>query len=108
MEFVRFREVNDHEGETWNTWLQVDGNEEELRKLDALLADVEREVEYDFPYSLHAEDVEPEDVVDKLCEYAESGYGRSHDKVTGKFICPDSLGEYADDLYKGGIKDYFS
>ena len=40
--FVRLYETNDHEGESWNWWLQLDGNEDELRKLDAFLIGVQR------------------------------------------------------------------
>ena len=73
-----------------------------------LLADEERGQLCDLPYTMHPEDVEPESVVDKLVEYAESGYRDSHNKITGTFTCPDYLGEYADNLYKGGIAQYFT
>mgnify|MGYP001103003982 FL=1 len=108
--FVRFEEYNDNEGETWNFWLQLDGNGEELDKLLNLLVDVEGEcleIGRDLAY-IFTTNVEPEQIVDKLVEYAEEGYMPSHSKVTGKFTCPDDLGENADKLYKGGIKDFFS
>ena len=52
--------------------------------------------------------VEPEPVVDKLVQYAIEGYSKSHNKVVGVFTRPDTLGEYANDLYKGGINDFFT
>lgn len=107
--FTYLREVNEHEGETWKTWVQLTGNEDELAKFAELLSAVEDECDYyDFPYSFHPEAVEPESVVDKLVEYSESSYGYDHVKVKGKFTAPKTLGEDADDLYKGGIKEYFS
>lgn len=105
--FIRFEETNEHEGETWSWWLQVDGNDKEIAKLTILLDQVEQDLGYELDYSVYLEDEEPEDVVDKLVEYADEGYGLSHNKVTGKFTCPDDLGEYADKLYKGGINDFF-
>ncbi|HWO62698.1 MAG TPA: hypothetical protein VNO31_21975 [Umezawaea sp.] len=107
--FLQLTEHNDHEGETWHQWLQVDGNETELDKLRSLLVDADAAAEddpEDFPYELG--ETEPESVVDILVRYAESGYSTSHSKVLGVFTCPDTLGEDGDDnLYKGGITSCF-
>ena len=105
--FVRFKEYNDWEGETWNWWLQVDGNEEELQKFVNLLSAAAGEEEYDLDYTYYEDDVEDEFVVDKLVEYSNSSYGADHTKVTGKFTCPDTLGQDLDLLYKGGLAAYF-
>lgn len=102
--FVRFCEVNDHEGEEWYFWLQLDGNEDELYGLEQLLTIEHPEGDL---YSLHLGDEEPEETVDKLVEYAARGYYESHNKVTGRFVCPAYLGEDAERLYKGGICDFF-
>lgn len=106
MHFRRFQEVNDHEGETWTSWLQFDGNEKELAKFEDLLNRISEESGYDLEYTLY-NDVEDEYVVDKLFEYSNSGYNASHSKVTGEFICPDDLGEDCDKLYKSGINSFF-
>lgn len=105
--FVRLHEENDWEGERWNWWLQVAGNEVEISKLLGLLRKAEIEEEFDLPFKLHPQDVEPESVVDKLVEYAVSGYNDSDIKVTGKFTCPEDLGYDCDQLYKGGVNNFF-
>lgn len=102
--FVRFHEYNDNEGESWDFWLQLTGNEAEMAKLDRLVSE-SADDEY---YSLRMSDVEPESVVDKLVQYAESGYMGAHNKVKGVLTCPDDLGEDADDLYKGGVEALFA
>jgi hypothetical protein len=109
-DFVHLVEVNDNEGETWTWWLQLDGNNEQLDRLATLLASCAADVDDldDLPFALHLDDVEPETIVDKLVQYAESGYFSSHNKVVGAFTCPDSLGYYADALYKGRIRDFFT
>jgi len=108
MKFIRLREMNDWEGELWNFWLQLDGNEDELAKLESLLAE-QRRLGYDLPYHLHLTFPVPEDEIDALVEVAEDygGYYPRDMKVTGKFTCPDEIGEEGDALYKGGIFRYF-
>lgn len=105
--FTRLSEYNDHEGEKWNWWLQTTDNEEEIYKLAKLLRDAEAHSDFELDFQLHMQDVEPESVVDKLVQYADSGYNRSNNKVVGKFTCPDSFDENLDELYKGGINRYF-
>lgn len=113
-QFAAFVEINDNEGEVWVFWLQMLGNEEELGKLGALLHQIEQdeedEVVDDFPYQLKIDLVEPEFAVDILVRHASSGYMASHQKVTGKFTCPDrdAFGGHADALYKGGIRELFT
>ena len=100
--FLQFTETNDHEGETWHYWLQIDGNElniDQFRELVDALDDEQYELTVN---------IEPESVVDKLVQFADSGYGRTHSKVTGVFTCPDDLGEYGDSLYKGGVSKFFA
>lgn len=102
--FIRFVEKNEHEGETWSSWLQVDGNENELVKFRTLLNSTSAA-----EYTL-TDDVEPEWAVDALVKYAddESAYASAHEKITGTLTCPDDLGEHADDLYKDGVKKFFT
>lgn len=103
--FVRFSEYNDHEGESWDWWLQLTGNEEEISKLAALLDEIDND---DDPWHvLHMDDAEPESVVDKLAQYAGDGYYAAHNKVVGSFTCPPDLGEDAEALYKGAVRDFY-
>lgn len=103
--FVRFHEYNDNEGESWDWWLQLTGNEVELNKFERLVLAATDE---DDPWHvLHWDDQEPESVVDKLVQYAAHGYFAAHNKVVGVFTCPDDLGEDAEDLYKGRVRDFF-
>ncbi len=116
LKFVRFDETNEHEGETWTFWLQVDGNEDQLDKLWNLLIEANKnpdddDEEYEeFAYDLsdRAEETVFEHDVDVLVKRAAgNGYMAAHHKVVGKFTCPDSLGDGADDLYKGKIRKLF-
>lgn len=108
LQFVKFTEHNEWEGETWNFWLQVNGNETALAKLaDALrvgVADSEPEYELASIGSAVAEST-----VDDLIEHADDeGYMCAHNKVTGVLTVPDDLGDYLDKLYKGQITNLFS
>jgi hypothetical protein len=109
MSFTLLRERNEHEGETWHYWLQVDGNEEALRQLKSfvrVLATREQEEGHEPQYEF-TDDVEDEFVVDTLVRYADgdpSCYMPSHQKVTGILELPPEWGEDGEDLYKGGVK----
>lgn len=111
MQFIKFTERNQHEGETWRFYLQVDGNEDQLDKLWDLLIDANTEEDEDFAYDLsdRNEETLPEEHVDVLVKHAGGdGYRSAHEKVVGRFVCPDSLGDGADDLYKGKIAKLFT
>lgn len=82
--FTRLQEDNDWEGERWNFWIQLTGNEAEIMKLAGILREEENRTDYELP-----------------------GYMDSQNKITGVFTCPDYLGEDAENLYKGGITQYF-
>lgn len=112
MEFVKFIEINDNEGEEWNFWLQLDDNEEELRKLQKLLKEFD---EYGEAYALYMYPT-PESEVDILVKHSNEGYMKWENKVTGKFTCPQPKTELDEDegwqwineiLYKGDIRKYF-
>lgn len=110
MRFVKWEETNDHEGETWFFWLQVDGNEEELLKLNSLVDDYQGE-----SYYLHSK-TWAEEFIDFAVEEGGWGYMNTHTKVKGVFTCPDyqksseglRLDEWFDEVfYKGRIEDHF-
>lgn len=114
MQFVKFTEHNDWEGESWNFWLQLDGNESELSKLKSFLAD--NELEDNPGYELDMTPVE-ESEVDAVVKRSGQGYMNYHNKVTGKFTMPvfeaseneDAAWGFADDnFYKGDIQRSFA
>ena len=99
MKFIQFSEYNDWEGEKWNFWLQNDGNQDEILKLDKLL----NESSYK-DYKIHSGLISEEEV-DTLVKNSSSGYFNYHNKVIGIFICPEFLTD--ETLYKGGIRKLF-
>jgi hypothetical protein len=113
MKFVKFTETNDNEGEEWNFWLQLDGNEAQLKELQAWLGTFDEdgesyELNMDQPYT-------PEADVDVLVKHSRSGYMDYENKVTGTFTCPQPTEEdqengwewLNDTFYKGDIKRFF-
>lgn len=113
--FARFVEVNEHEGETWNFWLELTGdNGSQLETLqehiwNATADEHGRPPEPALQEFTLTEDVEDETIVDALVLYSdEIGYMPTHQKVTGVFTCPEDLGEHLEKLYKGGIVKLFT
>lgn len=112
MTFVKFEEENDHEGETWTFWLQLDDNHEQLDKLAGLIEEYKQAQGSD-EYQLDTKVRLTEEEVDTLVAYAGSGYMRYHHKLVGVLTVPDGLladdeyGKNLDGLYKGGIKKLF-
>jgi hypothetical protein len=105
MRFVPFTEENDWEGETWTFWLQLDGNEDELVRLNELTHESET-------YHLSLNDIESEETVDRMVRRAKVGYMYSDNKVVGRFLCPEvnskePVHALEDLFYKGGIEGYF-
>lgn len=104
MMFVCYTETNDHEGETWTFWLQLEGNEENLGHLERILDEVNSEL-IDPEYELFGYDVLPEEHVDVLVQYGGEGYMSMHNKVVGRMTPIDSYS--TPELYKGGITKLF-
>lgn len=104
LKFVKFTENNEWEGEIFTTWLQVNGNEAQLDKLHELLINADPDEDDDFPYSLYLSDSEllSEEYVDVLVEHAE------HMKVVGTLVCPESLGDNCELIYKNQINKLFT
>ena len=103
-QYVRFTEENDHEGETWNFYIPVEGNEEAIEKLRELLEPAEF---YDL-----SEETFPEFEIDILVKHTaeDNGYNPAHNLLGGKLDlsgCEANLDEESDDFddpfYKGGI-----
>lgn len=107
--FRRFTENNDWEGEVWHFWLQVQGNEVELEKFGQELERLYGDSEPATRTYVLSEEVLPEYDVNILADNAdESGYMADQQVVEGVFTCPDIDGTDAEDLYKGGIADFFA
>jgi hypothetical protein len=112
MNFVKFTEHNDHEGESWCFWLQKDDNDNELAKLQKLLGEYDT---YEETYKLQNMGAVDEHDVDVLVKHSGEGYMSYHNKVSGKFTCPqpteeekkDGYGWLNDTFYKGEIREYF-
>lgn len=102
-QFVRLTENNGWEGESWNFYLQLDGNEGALSRLLVLLdADA-----VDDEYELDLQPIE-EWEVDTLVAHSDSGYLQYENKVLGRFTCPEEwTDELEQKLYKGGIYRFF-
>jgi hypothetical protein len=100
--FTQMLEHNEHEGETWSFWLQVDGNESVLGELvDLIEAEGEEDV-YEFTdVTIY------EWELDILMSYGNFGYGymNQHHKVAG-IITIDNDFEI-NDIHKGKISDFF-
>lgn len=115
MNFVRFTEHNDSEGESWSFWLQLDGNRADLETLAELLD------QFDPEGTRYELDMAPvsETEVDTLVKYGGQGYMNYHNKVTGTFtiseidlelVATDDYAGYVwlnDNFYKGDIARRF-
>lgn len=115
MKFVKFTENNDNEGESWNFWLQLDGNEAQLKELQSWLGTFDDDGE---SYELNMTPVD-ESEVDIVVKHTDQGYMDYNNKVTGVFTCPQPEGDVAnyeadegwdflsDNFYKGRIARHF-
>lgn len=113
MKFVKFRENNENEGESWNFWLQLDNNQNELNRLQMFVSrfDPNRE---GFEINMLPVD---ESEVDVLVKHSDSGWMSYENKVTGYLTLPEvdeNLDEDSgfdwlmNNFYKGGIEDFFT
>lgn len=113
--FIPFIEKNEHEGETWVFYLQVDGNEEELNKLRVSLSKWAEKYDdnIDYPEFSLSDDIVSEQVVNGRVGAIEDddSYMEPYHKVTGKFTCPtidlDNFYSITDRFYKGKIRNFF-
>lgn len=112
MEYVRFIENNDWEGEVWHFWIPVEGNEDTISILRRI---VDGET-----YSM-SDNALPESSVDVLVAAnaweGNCSYDDANTKLSGRLFLPDdlrnsesSIGEHAgegeDSFYKGGIRSF--
>lgn len=108
MRFIKFKEYNDWEGEVWYSWLQLDGNEEELGNFSAALDAVHEGELFDLEFELLNAVLE-EEFVDCLVEHGNSStYTNTHSKVTGKFTSPTVNEILGQGIHKGKIDNFFT
>lgn len=109
MNFIKFKESNGHEGEDWYFFLQFDGNEEELKKLEQKLDELDLLESWgDTSFRFNMNQI-PESEVDILIKHSPEGYMSIFNKVTGKLSVPEWNDEEdaLEALYKGGIERLF-
>lgn len=100
--YLRFTEINDWEGEEWNFYLPIEGNESALEHLRTLIEGNPDTYEIDdYPY--------PGAVVDHITKRSRSGYMNYENRVEGFLQLPDSIDDWVDNdpFYKGGIRKFF-
>lgn len=102
--FLKLTEHNDNEGEDWNFYIQVDGNEKAID----ILNEVFEEDTCDF---FEVGEVVPENEVDILVKHSDGGYMDYENKVNGILDIPSGKGidpydYYYDNLYKGNISAF--
>ena len=102
-----FKEMNDHEAETWRFYIPIEGNEDAIETLRCLI-DPEAEGNRDAClYDYEFGGICPENEVDILVKHSQGGYMAAHTKLEGKLHVESLLGEAPEDvhsaLYKGGL-----
>lgn len=113
MQYVLLSEENDVEGETWHTFLQLDGNEAQLQRLAEDVKRAEFDTQWHFPFDLILEPIEASHV-DSVMSYSslmdEDRYASPWNVVEGIFTWPTHLdsADLESTLYKGGIRDFFT
>jgi hypothetical protein len=102
-EFVMFFEKNHKENELFIYYLQWNGNEEELTKLNTILSKALYDDMYG-DYSFVMMDINtkiPESAVDIHCKVRDpNGYWKLFTKCTGKFIYPFDEEDLEEDEYE--------
>lgn len=97
--YVRFTENCDWEGESWNFYLPVEGNEEALVWLRGLVADADSE-----EYEVGEETYTRAEVETLARSHSQTTYLQEHTVLSGRLATVPDL----DLLYKGGIRDQVS
>jgi hypothetical protein len=90
--YAQFTEDNDSEGESWNFYIPVAGNEEALTQLRELISGKEE-------YSLYRT-LLPESDVNCLVKHSKECYMPEHNKLEGVL---DLIDFNTEKLYKGGL-----
>lgn len=109
--YLRFTEINEHEGETWRFYIPVEGNQDAIDRLSRVLEAHDLTETFKFNATPAPESVVDTIVAEALEDYEENGgYRPARVELEGRLVLPDQLeeAEYIDVvnlLYKGGIED---
>jgi hypothetical protein len=98
--YVCLTENNEHEGESWNFYIKLNGNEYELNKLERLIEYHDKTYLYEL--TLYSPILENE--VETIIKHTDHGY-MAYNNLIDEYINLPS-GFDIDDLYKGGIRDF--
>ena len=106
MNYFRFTEHNDNEGETWHFFIPKTENAVAVGNLKIFLEKNNLEDEYVISDKLFSENE-----VEVLCDNTDSGYMDFNNQLSGKLTLPEFVmhkdGYIEDDpLYKGGIANF--
>ena len=99
--FVMFTEINDWEGETWSWFIPIEGNEDDIEKVRALIEPMQD------VYSLSEKQYTEEEVQTLMDAPSDTTYMDRYQKASGFETIPESVDWDNDDpFYKGQmIKD---
>jgi len=118
--YAVFTETNEHEGETWRTYIQYRGNEGALRQLAEVVTEANKHTEgYDEDddeggaYELDLDHIMPSWIAEALAQWAGDGgstYTSAHDLRKGVLTIPDDALDRAreghDPLYKTEVREW--
>ena len=104
MNYIKFTEHNDHEGEIWIWFLQYEGNEEALKKLRSYIVEHYNDDEYE----IDLDERVPENIVDILEKNSPCGYFPTFNKCPGKLDASDFGDPDDNPFYKGQISEFIS
>ena len=120
MNFITFKENNNKENETFIFFLQYDGNEEQLNKLNDIISKTDfSDLNRDYSnFEIDIETMISEDAVNQLTKIDLGSFASLFNKCSGEFKFPSELFEELnesemafklDELFYGcSIRDYFS
>lgn len=100
---VRFTEHNEHEGETWNFYIDVEENEEAIDRLRSVFGKLQVDEEFELYDDIPLKEVKI------LVKHSRSGYMKFENHLDGKLLLPDDFEEFNENdftryFYKGGIR----
>lgn len=102
---VCFSEHNEHEAETWNFYIDKEGNEEAIKRMQAKLAKHKLLDRYEFGDDIPLREVKI------LVKHSRSGYTRFERHLPGRLNLGDDFDEWDEEqlddcLYKCGIEGF--
>lgn len=105
MNYFRFTEHNEWEGETWHFYIPA--TDENLKAADGLIALLEDQDLIPDAFEVDTSTMTEQDI-DALVVHSEVGYMRMHNKLSGvlDFEAINDSEDVSQALYKGGIEGF--